>query len=231
MQNCAFCRKKKKMEREEKLLLRKRDPCQMVQANSTSWLESLTASHPVWVSSKRWDGGLWLQWNNKCRLQRHFIFSECLLLRWLPIWGWMYHTLFLKSWEIWGKERTSEKARRIERKMHWKDLICFWVSDGRAGILGGRHGGSQRILCHLNCWRGWEGPCNRWRGSQRSPMGISRPLMDKASLVAQLVKNQSAMQETWVQSLGWEDPLEKGTATHSRILAWRIPWTGKPGRL
>ena len=45
-----------------------------------------------------------------------------------------------------------------------------------------------------------------------------------ASLVAQLVKNPPAMQETWVRSLGWEDPLEKGTATHSSILAWRIPW-------
>ena len=46
-----------------------------------------------------------------------------------------------------------------------------------------------------------------------------------ASLVAQLVKNSPAMQETWVQSLGWGDPLEKGKATHSSILAWRIPWT------
>ena len=46
-----------------------------------------------------------------------------------------------------------------------------------------------------------------------------------ASLVAQLVKNPPAMQETWVQSLGWEDPLEKEKATHSSILAWRIPWT------
>ena len=46
-----------------------------------------------------------------------------------------------------------------------------------------------------------------------------------ASLVAQLVKNLPAMQETWVQSLGWEDPLEKGKATHSIILAWRIAWT------
>ena len=44
-----------------------------------------------------------------------------------------------------------------------------------------------------------------------------------ASLVAQLVKNLPAMQETWVQSLDWEDPLEKGKATHSSILAWRIP--------
>ena len=44
-----------------------------------------------------------------------------------------------------------------------------------------------------------------------------------ASLVAQLVRNPPAMQETWVQSLGWEDPLEKEMVTHSRILAWRIP--------
>ena len=47
----------------------------------------------------------------------------------------------------------------------------------------------------------------------------------QASLVAHLVKNLPAMQETWVRSLGWDDPLEKGTATHSSILAWRTPWT------
>ena len=46
-----------------------------------------------------------------------------------------------------------------------------------------------------------------------------------ASLVAQLVKNLPAMWETWVWSLGWEDPLEKGKAIHSSILAWRVPWT------
>ena len=51
------------------------------------------------------------------------------------------------------------------------------------------------------------------------------------SLVAQAVKNLPAMQETWIQSLGWEDPLEKGMATHSSILAWRLPWTEKPGGL
>ena len=45
-----------------------------------------------------------------------------------------------------------------------------------------------------------------------------------ASLIAQLVKNPPAMQETWVRSLGWGDPLEKGKATHFSILAWRIPW-------
>ena len=46
-----------------------------------------------------------------------------------------------------------------------------------------------------------------------------------------MVKNLSAIQETWVRSLGWEDPLEKGMATHSSILAWRIPWTEKPDGL
>ena len=56
--------------------------------------------------------------------------------------------------------------------------------------------------------------------------GIDYPLhYSWASLVAQLVKNLPAMQETWVRSLGWEEPLEKGKATHSSILAWRIPGT------
>ena len=44
-----------------------------------------------------------------------------------------------------------------------------------------------------------------------------------------MVKNQPAMWETWARSLGWEDPLEEGMATHSSILAWRIPWTEEPG--
>ena len=50
-----------------------------------------------------------------------------------------------------------------------------------------------------------------------------------ASLVAQMVKNMSAMRVTWIRSLGWEDPLEKRMATHSSTLAWRIPWTEEPG--
>ena len=52
-----------------------------------------------------------------------------------------------------------------------------------------------------------------------------------AFLVPQMVKNPSAMQETWVQSLGWEDALEKAMATHSSIPVWRIPWTEEPGGL
>ena len=56
-------------------------------------------------------------------------------------------------------------------------------------------------------------------------------MIDRASLIAQSVKNVPAMQETWVRFLGWEDPLEKEMATHSSILAWKIPWTEEPGRL
>ena len=52
-----------------------------------------------------------------------------------------------------------------------------------------------------------------------------RLLRIRGRFVAQLVKNPPAMWDTWVQSLGWEDPLEKGMAAHSYILAWRVPWT------
>ena len=52
-----------------------------------------------------------------------------------------------------------------------------------------------------------------------------------ASLLAQTAKNLPTMRETWVGSLSWEDPLEKGMATHSSILAWRIPWAEEPGGL
>ena len=69
--------------------------------------------------------------------------------------------------------------------------------------------------------------------SGRSPgEELGSPLQySGASLVAQMVKNPPAMRETWVQSLGWEDPLEEGMATHSSILAWRIPGMGEPGGL
>ena len=63
-----------------------------------------------------------------------------------------------------------------------------------------------------------------WSG-RSTGKGICYPLQDSwASLVAQLVKKPPAMWETWVRSLGWEDPPEKGKAIHSSILAWRIPW-------
>jgi len=69
-------------------------------------------------------------------------------------------------------------------------------------------------------------PCSISGLGRSTGEGIGYPLQYSwASLVAQLVKNPPAMMETWVQSLGWENPLEKGKATHSSILAWKIPWT------
>ena len=67
----------------------------------------------------------------------------------------------------------------------------------------------------------WKIPCTEWLAAQ----------MVENSLVGQTVKSLPAMLETWVQSLGQENPLEKGMATHSSILAWRVPWTEEPGRL
>ena len=67
--------------------------------------------------------------------------------------------------------------------------------------------------------------CEKWEQIGTTSMKVG------ASLVAQMVKNLPAMQETWVRSLGWKDTLEKGMATHSCILAWRIPGTEEPGGL
>ena len=93
-----------------------------------------------------------------------------------------------------------------------------------------------RILERVAIWlSGKESACNAGNpgsipGSGRSPgEGIGYPLQYSwASLLAQMVTNPPATQETWVWSLGWEDPLEEGTTTHSSILAWKIPWTEAP---
>ena len=89
-------------------------------------------------------------------------------------------------------------------------------------------GGSKRKECTCNAGDPISIP-----GSERSAgeeMGY--PLQYSwASPMAQLVKNSTAMWDTWVQSLGWENLLEKEMATHSSILAWRIPWTEEPDRL
>ena len=90
----------------------------------------------------------------------------------------------------------------------------------------------RKIITFPDSSVGKESACNAGDpclipGSGRSAEeGIGYPFQYTwASLVAQLVKNLPATWETWAQSLGWEDPLEKGKATHSSILAWRIPWT------
>ena len=75
---------------------------------------------------------------------------------------------------------------------------------------------------------GWDGECEREVGGYSV---CSKCSINTKSLVAQTVKNLPAMQETWFRYLGWEDPLEKKMATHSSILAWRIPSTEEPGGL
>ena len=67
--------------------------------------------------------------------------------------------------------------------------------------------------------------------TSKSDKSSGHPELVPSSLVAQMVKNLPAVQEIWVRSLGQEDPLGKGMATHSSILAWRIPWAEKPGGL
>jgi len=93
------------------------------------------------------------------------------------------------------------------------------------------------LACLPDSSAGKESACNAGDpgsipGSGRSlGEGTGYPLQYSwASLVAWLVNNTPAMRETWVQSLGWEDPLEEGMATHSSILAWRIPWTQEKRR-
>ena len=119
--------------------------------------------------------------------------------------------------------------------------------------IGGSDGKRICLQCRRPGFDLWVGKIPRrreelstlvfWPGEfhgQRTPAGYSpwslkeldtTERLSHASLVAQRLKHLPAMQETWVRSLGWEDPLEKEMATHSSILAWEIPWTEEPGGL
>ena len=104
-----------------------------------------------------------------------------------------------------------------------RTVIRRWEASG-AGVTRGKdveHEDEKDMDAHLmKCPNGTP---LRVMGQRLNWMGFQ----DKA----QMVKSPPAMQETGVRSLGWKDPLEKGMATHSSILAWRIPWTEKPGGL
>ena len=91
--------------------------------------------------------------------------------------------------------------------------------EGDGGVSSGEDGGSGDDQETENRPRGHVFRFSFYEFLKHSVVTI------RACLVAQLVKNTPAMQKTWVRSLGWEDLLEKGKATHSSILAWRIPWT------
>ena len=116
-----------------------------------------------------------------------------------------------------------------------------WIASGPALHLLSGGAGNECLLCSVSfpgSSAGKESACNAGDpgsipGSGRSfGEGIGYQLQYFwTSLVAQMVKNLPAMWETWVQSLGHEDPLEKEMATHSSTLAWKIPWTEECGRL
>jgi len=93
---------------------------------------------------------------------------------------------------------------------------------------------AEKAMAPLSSTLAWKIPWTEEPGRLPS-MGSHRVRQDWSDLaeaaVAQTVKNLPAMWETWVQSPGWEDPLVEGMATHSSILAWRIPWTEEPGGL
>ena len=123
---------------------------------------------------------------------------------------------------------------------HSRILMGIWEIGNQQWCLVGRNQGTRLQKRQIPPFPqgfpdssvGKESTCNAGDpgsipGLGRSPgEGIGYPLQYSwASLVAQLVKNLPAMPETWVRSLGWEDPLEKEKATHSSILAWRVPWT------
>ena len=141
----------------------------------------------------------------------------------------------------------------LEKKWQPSPVFLPGESHGQrswAGYSPWGHKGSDMInwawiYNHIKILKGFpcssagkESTCNA--GDPRSVSGLERSVREVigyplqyswASLIAQLVKNLPATRETWVWSLGWENPLEKGTATHSSILAWRIPWTEETGRL
>ena len=107
--------------------------------------------------------------------------------------------------------------------------ILEWVA-----ISSSRGSSWYRYWIHVCCIARWILHCWTTREASNALLSafvLIQPSFLWASLVAQLVKNLPAVQETQVRSLGWEDPLEKEMATHSSILAWKISWTEKPGGL
>ena len=112
----------------------------------------------------------------------------------------------------WGRKESGTTERLTLTYLYW-NTYYYYVGTSNRSV-------GKESTCNT-------GDSSSIPGSGRSAgEGIGYPLQYSwASLVAQLVKNLLAMWETCIRSLGWEDPLEKGKATHSSILAWRIPWT------
>ena len=118
----------------------------------------------------------------------------------------------------WSKSEKVKQLSCINAYILNLDRWCWWT------YSQGSNGGIKRLSLNI-----WLYPTYVWCEyiiDYKLDLGFSGPF-----LVAQLVKNLPAMQETWFQSLGWEDPLEKEMATHFTILAWKISWTEESGGL
>ena len=136
----------------------------------------------------------------------------------LPLeWGWVHISFEVQhSWTFTSFTLISRTEFKIPRpEFKFKLLLTSCVT------LGFPHSSvGKESACKA------KDPSSVHGSGRSAGEGIGYPLQYcSASLVTQLVKNSPAVWETWVWSLGWEDPLEKGTASHSSILAWRIPWT------
>ena len=134
---------------------------------------------------------------------------------------------------------------RLPRLLNGKESACqcrrhrfgLWVGSPEVG--NGNHSSIYSCLDNPMDRGAWLATVQRLFGVTKSQTKLSnwaytrylQVYKNRPSLVAHLVKNLPAMQETRVRSLGWEDSLEKEMATHSSILVWRIPWTEEPGRL
>ena len=143
-------------------------------------------------------------------LSQHQVFSNesVLHVRWPNYWSFSFSII-----------PTNVYSGLISFRMDWLDLLAI---QGTLKSLLQHHSSKASILQHSAFFI--VQLSHPYRTTWKT-IALTRQTFVGASLVAQLVNNPSTMWETWVWSLGWEDPLEKGKATHSSILAWRIPWT------
>ena len=107
--------------------------------------------------------------------------------------------------------------------------LSQWVSSSQVQSLG-QEDPLEKGMATLSSILAWRTPWTMEPGKLQSN-GLQRVGHSWMTNTTQTMKNLPAMQETWVWSLGWEDPLEQEMATHSSILAWRIPWTEEPSSL
>ena len=135
-------------------------------------------------------------------------------------WVWETSTLIAPKAQILGK---AERNLLLRLKLKVKPEGKHWFQPRDSDSVG--PGCIKILFIHQVTLTDIQG----WKTLQKIPEIILPPL--KSSLVTQIMNNLPAMQETRFWSLGQEDPLKKGVATHSSILAWRIPWTEEPGGL